>query len=229
MKDLIIIGAGSVGGHIAHNLTLYGLKGRLVGFLDDDINKQGGHMFGFPVLGPVSWILDKTGYDVIIGIAFPVIKRKIVNLISSNPSLNYPTLIAANSWISEQCKIGAGSIIYPGTCINYGSVIEEFVVVNMNCSIGHNCMVSSFSSLAPGVNLGGYTHLNSGSEMGIGSSTLQGSVVGVDAVVGGQGMVVENIPDHVTAVGVPAKTIRRSFSLKAHPGAGETNLAHAVE
>jgi sugar O-acyltransferase (sialic acid O-acetyltransferase NeuD family) len=205
MKKIIIIGAGSVGGHIANNLDLYGIAGHLVGFLDDDINKQGKDCFGYPVLGPVSWILDQHDFDVVIGIAFPKIKEKIINALALNPELSYPTLIAKNAWISNNTEIGKGTIIYPGTCINYGSVIKDFVVVNMNCSIGHDCTIASFCSLAPGVNLGGHTKVQKLTELGIGVSTVQGTAIGKNSVIGGQTMVTKDIPDGVTAIGVPVK------------------------
>jgi sugar O-acyltransferase (sialic acid O-acetyltransferase NeuD family) len=228
MRNLIIIGAGSVGGHIANNLKLYGLEDRLLGFLDDDVKKQGGYMFGYPVIGPVSWILDQVDCDVVIGIAFPSIKKKILDLISVNESLNYPTLIARDSWISNDCTVGKGSIVYPGVCVNYGSVIDEFVVLNMNCAIGHNCTVSSYCSLAPGVNLGGHTYLEESVQMGIGASTVQSSVIGKGAIVGGQAMVIHHVPSEVTVVGVPAAS-RRTFILKPHPDAVEVQLAQAAD
>lgn len=207
MRKIIIIGAGSVGGHIAHNLELYGISGRLAGFLDDDTAKQGKYCFNYPVLGPVSWILDQKDFDVVIGISFPKIKAKILERLAENPDLNYPAMIAQNSWISKNTEIGKGSIIYPGTCINYGSVVEDFVVINMNCSIGHNCTIASFCALAPGVNLGGYTQIGSLTELGIGASTVQGTVIGNSSVIGGQAMVIGRIPDLVTAVGVPTRIL----------------------
>eukprot|EP01137_Pigoraptor_chileana_P022355 Opistho-2@87198 len=212
MRKVIIIGAGSVGGHIAHNLDVYGIKGQLVGFLDDDIKKQGKVCFGYPVLGPVSWILDQQDFDVIIGIAFPNIKKRIINLLSENTSLNYPKLIAKNAWVSENTEIGKGTIIYPGTCINYGCVIKDFVVINMNCAIGHDCTIASFCSLAPGVNLGGFTYIEDQTELGIGASTVQGVMVGKQSVIGGQAMVTRSVPNLVTAVGVPAKILQVNAS-----------------
>ena len=36
MKKLIIVGAGSVGLHLAANADMYGIKEHLIGFVDDD-------------------------------------------------------------------------------------------------------------------------------------------------------------------------------------------------
>lgn len=205
MRKLVIIGAGSVGGHIASNLELYGIEGQLLGFLDDDVNKQGKNFCGYPVIADVSWIFDKTDLDVIIGIAFPKVKEKIIKKLAVNGSLKYPSLVAENAWLSRATMLGKGSIIYPGTCVNYGSVIGDFVVMNMNCSIGHDCNVSSFSSFAPGVNLGGHTQVGLAVELGIGAATLQGISIGNYSVVGGQSIVNKALPENVVAMGIPAR------------------------
>ncbi|MGE6219790.1 NeuD/PglB/VioB family sugar acetyltransferase [Nubsella zeaxanthinifaciens] len=208
MKKIVIIGAGSVGGHIASNLSLYGIEGRLIGFLDDDTAKQGSEFCGFPILGGVSWLLDKTDLAVVIGIAFPRIKALILNKLAANPTFEFPTLVAGNAWLSNGTTLGKGVVIYPGTCINYGAQIGDFVVMNMNCSVGHHCLIDSFSSLAPNVSLGGHTKVGFSVELGIGCSTLQGVTIGNKTIIGAQCLVHQNLPENIVAVGVPA-TIKR--------------------
>lgn len=207
MKELLIIGAGSVGGHIAINYKEYALPYSLKGFLDDDPAKIGKEAFGFPVLGPVSDILEMKGVGVVIGIAFPHVKEKIIAEISRNETLEFPTLISPKAWVSRQTEVGKGSIIYPGCSINYGSRVGDFVVMNMNCAIGHDCQLNNFSSLAPGVNLGGHTVIGKAVDMGIGAATKQFITIGNNAIVGGQSMIIQNIKANVKVVGVPTKEI----------------------
>jgi len=211
MKKIIIVGAGSVGGHIASNLALYGIEGRLMGFVDDDLSKHGSNFCGFPILGDVAWLMDKADLEVIIGIAFPRMKAIIVNKLAVNSELEFPTLVAKNAWISNGTTLGKGVVIYPGTCINYGSQIQDFVVMNMNCAVGHHCTIGKFSSLAPTVSLGGHSTVGFSVELGIGCSTLQGVNIGSQTVVGGQCLVHQNLPENVVAVGVPA-TIKRHLT-----------------
>ena len=77
--------------------------------------------------------------------------------------------------------------------------------MNMNCAIGHNCSIGKFSSFSPGVNLGGNTTIGNFVEMGIGSATIQGISIADNAKIGGQAMVVKNISEGKTVVGIPAK------------------------
>lgn len=211
-KQLFIIGAGSVGGHVATNFEMYGLDYELAGFFDDDKLKIGNHVYGLPVLGPSDAVLDLKNAAVVIGIAFPKAKNNIIRRLTSNQALEFPTLVAPGAWVSKGCKIGKGSIIYPGCSVNYGTTIGDFVVMNMNCALGHDCTIGDFSSLAPGVNLAGHTEISEAVELGIGSSTRQNVKIGRGSIIGGQSMVTKNVPDFEIWGGVPAGLIRKNES-----------------
>jgi len=209
-RQLFIIGAGSVGGHVAVNYEMYRLDYELAGFFDDDKRKIGKQMFGYPVLGPSDSILELKNAAVIIGIAFPKAKKSIIDRCSVNHTLEFPCLVAPGAWVSKSCKLGKGSIIYPGCTVNYGTNIGDFVVMNMNCALGHDCTIGNFSSLAPGVNLAGHTDISEAVEMGIGSSTRQNVKIGRGSVIGGQSMVTKDVPDFEIWGGVPAGLIRKN-------------------
>ncbi len=51
MKDLLIIGAGNVGGFLALNQDLFQESFRVIGFLDDDPDKIGMEFWSIPVVG----------------------------------------------------------------------------------------------------------------------------------------------------------------------------------
>jgi sugar O-acyltransferase (sialic acid O-acetyltransferase NeuD family) len=205
-RRVVIIGAGSVGLHIAANAELYGLKDTIMGFLDDDTTKIGKSFYGIPVLDTVSWIGEQGELDVVVGIAFPAAKQRIVASIIHHEQLSFPTLIARqNVWISNDCTIGKGTVVYPGCSVNYASVIGDFVVMNMNCALGHHASIGNYTSLAPGVNLGGHTTVEEMVDLGIGTCTVQNVHIGQGAVIGGQAMLIHHVPPGSTAKGVPAK------------------------
>jgi len=204
---LYIVGAGSVGGHIARNIEGYGDRYEIEGLLDDDPLKIGTSLFGYPVLGPVEHALELTGAHIVVGIAFPNTKKAVITTLSQNSSLIYPALVHDKAWVSEDVSVGKGTVIYPGTCINYGSQIGNFVVMNMNCSLGHHTFVGDYSSLAPGVNTGGHTQIGRSVDVGIGVSTLQDIKLGDHSVIGGQSMVIRDVKKNSRIAGVPAKEI----------------------
>lgn len=208
-QKLLIIGAGSVGKFIAYNISQFTQSFDIIGFLDDDVSKHNTVIGGFTVLGSTDMLTQysEKGIAIVFGIAFPSVKKKLLDNYK-NLSFDFPSFISKGAWVSNAVTIGNGCIIYPGTAINYETEIADFVVINMNCSLGHNCSVAAFSSLAPGVNLGGNTKVGSCVELGIGSSTVQGIFIADNAVIGGQAMVVSNVSNGDTVVGIPAKNIR---------------------
>lgn len=208
-KDLIIIGAGSVGGHVATNLKDYTSDYNFIGFLDDDKSKIGNEFVGFPVLGEIDSISNYSSMiSIVIGIAFPSVKFKIIEKLRGLGYNTFPSLVSRVAWLSENTKVGEGCIIYPGVTVNYNSLINDFVVINMNCAIGHDCMIGDYASLAPGVLTGGNTTIGQLSEMGIGSKTLQGITIGERSTVGAGSVIIKDVPDTAVVVGNPGRIIK---------------------
>ncbi len=206
-RDLVIIGAGNVGGFLALNQNLFTEQFNIIGFLDDDAAKLGKEFYGLKVLGNTEHLftLDKKT-AVAIGIGFPKAKEKVFEKIKDNGN-DFPSFISSRAWVSNNVTIGKGVILYPGVSINYQTVVNDFVVMNMNCAVGHDCNIGRFSALAPGVNLGGFTKIEEAVDMGIGSATKQNIVVGERAVIGGQTMLIKNVEPGTKVVGVPGKMI----------------------
>ena len=205
-EELIIIGAGSVGGHIASNLELYFDEKLVPIFLDDDSSKHDQKFCGCDIVGDISKINRfPKSTPIVVGIAFPKMKQKIIKKLQVRGYTNFPKLVSKNSWISNDVTIGDGSIIYPGCSINYGSNIGKFVVMNMNCAVGHDSLIENFVSFSPGVNLGGNTKIGQLSEVGIGASTLQFIEIGSESIIGGNAMVTKLFPPKSKIKGVPAK------------------------
>lgn len=206
MNNLLIIGAGNVGGFLSYNIEEFG-SFDVLGFLDDDISKINKTFYGRKVLGSIDSIEEYLEYPkltVVIGISSPVIRMNIVEKFGKYP-ITYPNFIAKNVWLSKNVNLGKGVIIYPGVSINYESEIGDYSIINMNCAIGHNCMIGRYSSLAPGINLAGFTKIEECSTIGIGVSTRQNIKIGKRATVGGQSMIVKDVEANSTVFGVPAK------------------------
>ncbi|MCO5235622.1 MAG: acetyltransferase [Chitinophagaceae bacterium] len=206
---LYIVGCGNVGGFVAYNFDSFNTEEyEIHGFLDDDTGKYNKTIFGFPVLGGIDMLdlwSDKTA--VVIGIADPLMKKNVKERINL-PNVVFPSLISKSAWVSNQVTIGEGTVIYPGVTIDYDVVIEDFVLVNKNCSLGHNSMLSKFSTLAPGVSLAGFTYLEECVNVGINAATIQNVHIGQNSIIGGMSMVIKDLPENITAVGVPAKIIK---------------------
>lgn len=207
MKDLIIIGAGAVGGFIAYNNDHLKEKYRLIGFLDDKRSKVEGSAFGYDILGTVSDAVKFKFCSFIIGIANPAVKKLIADRIKPL-NIEFINYISPSASISAGVEVGKGVIIYPNASIEHEVFIGDFVTINQNTSVGHNCVLEDYVTLAPCVGLAGHTHCMERSEMGIGAKTIQNVVIGESAMVGGQSMVIADVEENSVVVGIPAKTLK---------------------
>lgn len=206
---LYIVGCGNVGGFVAYNFDNFTTNDfEIHGFFDDDVRKHGKIHYGFPVLGGIdllnSWDQELA---VVIGIANPLIKKEVRERISLGKVI-FPALISRNAWISKNVKIGNGVIVYPGVSVNYHAKIGDFSIINMNCAVGHDCTISTYSTLAPGVSLGGFTHIEDCCDLGLNVATKQNIRIGKHSIIGGMSMVINDLPENVTAVGTPAKIVK---------------------
>lgn len=206
--ELYIIGAGNVGGFIAYHAHEMG-DFQIAGFIDDDIRKLGSEVYGHPVVGTTSYLQQiKKPAAVVIAIANPVVKEILLQKITSNPMLCFPNFIHPKAWIGHGVIMGRGNVIYPGVSINYETIIHNFCTINLNSAIGHNSILEDFATLSPGVNFGGFTHVSKKGFVGIGATSLQGTKIGYNAVIGGQTMLLHNAPDYGTVVGNPNRLVR---------------------
>ena len=209
MTNIIIIGAGSVGCHIVCNIRQYFPNTNVIGFLDDDQKKIGKKFFNIPVIGSID-SLPKFGDNIglVVGIAFPQIKKMIIERITTYGQYNFPSLISNHAWISNKVTIGEGTIIYPGASVNYNTKIGAFSILNLNCAIGHDCIINDYSSLAPSVSLAGHTKVGNECELGIGSCSIQSVSIGNGAVIGAGTVLIRDVPDYAVVVGNPGKVIK---------------------
>jgi len=85
-------------------------------------------------------------------------------------------------------------------------VLGRHVIVNTGATIDHDCIVGDFAHIGPGVHLAGMVKVGAGAFLGIGSVVLPGLAIGEWSMVGAGAVVIRDVPDRVTAYGVPAKT-----------------------
>lgn len=205
---LYIIGAGNVGGFIAHQINDFGLY-QIEGFIDDDDRKHGLPFCGFNVVGNVSFLENiKESIAVVIAIANPIVKQYIYNKIKGFENITFPNFIHPTAWFGNKVSLGEGVIVYPGVSVNYETNIQNFTILNMNCAIGHNVDLGRFVTLSPGVNLGGFTCIQEETFIGIGASTIQGKKIGKNVTVGGMSIIINDVPDYAVVVGNPGKIIK---------------------
>ncbi len=211
MKDLIIFGAGGLGRE-----TLFQLREmnrvrpeyRILGFADDRC--YGTVVDDYPVLTDTQGLMIREEDTcVVIAVGNPRARRQIFSTLRMNPYLFFPTVIAPNVVCSDRVQIGKGCVIGFGSVLTVDITIGDFVLISNSCNIAHDAVLRDYATLYPAVHVSGNVTIGQGCEIGVGSSIIQGLTVGDGAILGAGCAVVRDIPPHCTAVGVPAKVIRR--------------------
>ncbi|WP_022818994.1 acetyltransferase [Fusobacterium russii] len=209
-KKIIIIGAGAFSREVLwliEEINSIKKEWEILGFLDDSLERKGKIIHGKPVLGKVE-DLKNISEDVysIVTIANGNVREKVVSQFKNR---KFATLIHPNVNIDSSNFIGEGTIICSGNIITVDINIGKHVIVNLSCTIGHDAIISDYVTIFPGVNISGGVFIGKNSSIGTGTAILQYLKVGENTTLGSLSNVIRDIPDYCTAVGNPAKIIKK--------------------
>lgn len=211
MKKIIIIGASGLGREVAwlvERINKKEITWDLLGFIDDNPVIQGTEINGYMVLGTTDDVEAFADAYFVCAVGSSKIRKKIIDKINTKAGVKYATVIDPSVEISDLTKIGEGTIICAHTIITVNIKIGNHVIINYDCTVGHDAVLHDFVTLYPSVNVSGTTDIGECSELGTGMQIIQGKKVGANSIVGAGAVVVKDIPEKCTAVGVPAKPIK---------------------
>ena len=124
--------------------------------------------------------------------------------------------LALVSAIHPTVTILSGATIAPGVWINAGSIIgykseiESGVLINTGVQIDHHNVLRRCCQVDPGVVTAGNVTLYECAHVHTGATIINRVEIGEDAIIGAGAVVIDNIPPKKTAVGVPAKVVKRN-------------------
>lgn len=205
MKDLVIIGAGGLGREVAALVERINQRmptWNILGFLDES-KPIGEQVDGYPVLGNLKWLNDNPTVFTVCGVGTGNTRRKIVERINERSS-NVATLIDPSVLITGNCSIGEGSIICAGSILTTNIKIGKHVIINLSCTIGHDTILHDFCTAHPGVNISGKVTADECVDFGTGTKVIQGKHICENVILGAGSVVVKDIEEPGTYVGVPA-------------------------
>jgi sugar O-acyltransferase (sialic acid O-acetyltransferase NeuD family) len=211
MAGLLLLGAGGHARVVAETAMATGRFSRIA-FLDDRCTgpAQLPDQLGWPVIGPFSSALNPqvcqefSAALVAIGNA-SVRLQWLPRLASAGYEL--PIVIDPTAWVSPSSKLGVGSVVFAQAAIQAQAVIGSGAILNTGCSVDHDAQLGDGVHICPGARLAGEVQVGDRSWIGIGASVIQQIRIGADVTVGAGAAVVRDLPDGVTAVGVPARVL----------------------
>lgn len=201
---LVFIGASGHGKVCAEVAEMNGYSEIL--FLDD--NRKLKECGSYPVVGAEAdfekFMDENTGFFVSIGNT-ETRKRIQEEIMHSNG--RFVTLIHPDAVVSKNVRIGVGTVIMAGVVINSGTVICNGVIVNTSSSIDHDCKIAQYSHIAVGAHLCGGVKIGVESWIGVGASVNNNMDICGGCTVGAGAVVVKDIKEAGTYIGVPARRI----------------------
>ena len=201
-NKLIIIGAsgqGKVVADIALKLNEY----EEIVFLDDNENTE--ECMGIPVKGKSSDMeqyVDEADFFVAIGNA--KVRKKLTEQLKVLGA-TIPVLIHPNAVIGEWVTIGEGTVIMAGAVVNPNCVIGKGCIVNTCSSVDHDCCIGDYVHVAVGTHIAGTVKIKDNTFIGAGVTIKNNVNVCCDCIIGAGAVVVKDIEETGTYVGVPAR------------------------
>lgn len=198
--QLVIIGAGGHGSVIADIARLNGYETIL--FLDDAC---AGRSDGYPVVGKTQ---DLTRYvqtsDFFVAIGGNATRERLHARLTAEGA-SVATLIHPAAVIGENVTVGEGTAVMAGAVVNPGAVIGRGVILNTCSSVDHDSRVGDFSHVSVGAHLCGTVTVGRGVFVCAGATLINNVSVCEGATVGAGAVVIRDITEKGTYVGVPAK------------------------
>ena len=198
MNRLIIIGAGGHGKVIADNAQKNGYKN--ICFVDDNTT---GNVMGFPVIGTSADIecLNDGNTDFIIGIGNNTVRKEI----AMKYQVNWVSIVHPSAQIAFSAEIGRGTVVMANAVINICATVGEHCIINTGAIVEHDNVIENYVHISPKVALGGTVRVGTLTHMGIGVTVKNNIDICPECTIGAGAVVVKNIKESGTYVGVPIR------------------------
>jgi len=210
---VVIIGARADGhAKVVLEILKAGKKYEVIGFIDDDPKKKGNSIKGIKVIGNTDDLIklkkNKKVKGAIVAIGDNPMRRKLSEKIVKS-GLKLINAIHPTVCKDPDVEIGKGCYIGQGVFLITGTVIGNCVNIHTGATIDHDNIIEDGANLGPGVHTAGRVKIGRDAFLGAGAVVIPDASVGHGTIVGAGAVVINQLPANVTAVGVPAKAIKK--------------------
>lgn len=203
-SKLIIIGAGGHGKVVA-DIALKMNRWESVSFLDD--NEMAKPFSGVEVVGKIR---DSAKYkheaDFFVAIGNNSRRAQILEDLFRQ-EYSVAKLIHPSCILGLDVTIDVGTVIMAGVVVNSSTRVGKGCILNTHCNVDHDNIIEDYVHISPGVNLAGTVFVGRSSWIGVGSSISNGVKINCDCIIGAGAVVINDLIESGTYVGVPAKKI----------------------
>jgi acetyltransferase EpsM len=165
---------------------------------------------------PVYWIEDAASLtkDCLAVCCLATVHRRRFIEQARHIGFNFATVIHPSARVPTSAIISEGCIIEPGVILSSNARLGCHIRINRGSTIGHDTTLGDYCTIQPGVNIAGKCLFGSGVYVGIGATVVDNLTIGNLAVIGAGAVVINDLPEKVLAVGVPAKIVKENIDGK---------------
>ncbi|WP_022761348.1 acetyltransferase [Butyrivibrio sp. AD3002] len=212
MESIVMIGGG---GHCKSVIDAALRSRKFEKIYVTDVNlKPGDTILGCEVVGGDDKLPELLAGGVknafiTVGFVKPSGLRSKLFFMAKDMGFSFPNIIDPSAVVAADAKLGSGIFIGKTAVINAGASVGDNAIINTGAIVEHDCKIGDFAHVAVGTKVCGESKVGANSLIGAGATILQCVEVGNDAIIGAGSVVIKNIGASCTAVGAPARILRR--------------------
>jgi sugar O-acyltransferase (sialic acid O-acetyltransferase NeuD family) len=165
---------------------------------------------GRPILGDFGWLATHAAEArLIAAVGSPALRRRLVEAARARDGRFAEPVVHPSAIRTKRITLGEGSVVGAGVTMTSLIRVGRHVQVNNGCTIAHDVVLGDYATLSPGARISGNVEIGEGAYVGTGASLIEKISVGPWSIIGAGSAVVHDIAANVTAVGCPARVIKR--------------------
>lgn len=205
MKDRLLIIGASGHGKVVADIAIKMNKWKSIAFLDDDESIKAS--MGLEVIGKsVDAFVYINDSDIFVAVGNNATREKIQEKLEAEGA-SIPVLVHPNAVIGIEVELGIGTVVMAGVVINSSTRVGKGCIINTGSTLDHDNVIEDYVHISPGVNLAGTVKVGKGSWIGIGSEISNNVNITSGCKVGAGAVVIKDLTEPGTYVGVPARRV----------------------
>jgi sugar O-acyltransferase (sialic acid O-acetyltransferase NeuD family) len=205
MKDSLLIIGASGHGKVVADIALKMNRWKYIAFLDDDATKKA--VIGLEVIGNTLDAFTCIGKsDIFVAIGNNFMRENFQEKLETEGA-NIPVLVHPNAIIGRQVELGNGTVVMAGVVINCCTKIGKGCIINTGATLDHDNDIEDYVHISPGVHAAGAVKIGKRTWLGVGSIVSNNVNVTNDCMIGAGAVVIKDITEPGTYIGVPAKRV----------------------
>lgn len=200
MKNIVIIGAGDLGKEVVwliEDINKQCPRYLILGFLDDDSQKQGTEVEGYRVLGTIDQLetlYQKNPFCAVIAMQDGTARRRIDQ--EHKSFRRWESIIHPTAVVAPRVYLGHGSILFPQVTVSIGSKLGNHGLYYIHSTICNDCVFGNYVSIMSGVSVSEHVAIGDESCLAAGCTVYPHKVLGRNVKVAAGASASRDCNDH---------------------------------